>query len=162
MATQSEQSRSPPIFLSQHISGASVPEETLVPPGEIHERESTQLFTTDHPRLGTAIKFVGARFVDVYSVEQIAAASGKSRRWLEAIFRQELGCSPAKFLKRRRVQAAIGRLSNAPNVALGVLARQCGFTNTRQLNAAFREVVGMSVKEFKGPDARSKTGNIRL
>ena len=148
--------------LARLMAGEHVPEETLVPPGAVHERASTQTLAIDHPRLLAAIQFMEARLVDVISVDQVADASGKSRRWLEAIFRQELGCSPAKFLKRRRVQDAIGRLSNAPNVALGVLARKCGFTDTRQLNAAFREVVGMSVKEFNGTDARSKTGNIRL
>lgn len=122
--------------------------EIVIPPGEVRVRESTQTFAIDHPALREAVAFVEAHHAQPISVDQIAAAAGKSRRWIEDRFRAELQCSPSEFLRLVRVETATDLLSADQKLGIGELADRCGFSGTRQINAAFRAVAGMSVREF--------------
>lgn len=46
------------------------------------------------------------------------------------------------------MQNAINFLNNEAGIPLGVLATRCGFSGTRQLNAAFRRETGSTAKVF--------------
>ena len=135
--------------LDKLMRGKRVPEELVIPPGKVCERESCRTLAVDSPELAEAIRFVESHCRKPLGVEQIAAACGRSRRWLEEAFRRELNCSPADFLRRQRVQLALRRLAEEPGVPLGVLAQECGFSGTRQLNAAFKREQGKAVRELE-------------
>jgi LacI family transcriptional regulator len=134
--------------LERMISGRDVSDEIIIPDGGVSERDSTQTLVIHHPALAAAVEFVDAHFHLNVGVTQMVESSGRSRRWLEDTFRRELRCSPAEFLKRCRVKAVVQRLSRRERSTLGVLAAQCGFSGTRQLNAAFEGETGLSVKQF--------------
>lgn len=131
------------------MHGEAVNPEIIVKPGRFMERESTRTLAIDHPALSLAVEFINENFHEPVGVDQIVAASGQSRRWLEETFRLELNCSPAEFLKRERVKSARDILRGEPAIGLGELARQCGFSGTRQLNAVFEREAGMEVKTFQ-------------
>ena len=135
--------------LHRLINGKPAPSEIVILPEDATKRESTETLAIDHPALAMAVEFLRSQYQQSLSVEQIAEASGKSRRWLEASFRSELNCSPAEFLGKIRVQEAQRRLENEPSIALGVLASECGFSGTRQLNTTFQREAGCSAREFR-------------
>ena len=132
--------------LLKQIHGERVDHETIVAPGRFMERESTRTLAIDHPGLALAVDFVATHFQSPVGVDQIVAVCGQSRRWLEEAFRRELDCSPAEFLKRRRVRAAREILSARPKIGLGELAALCGFSGTRQLKAVFERETGSGIK----------------
>ncbi|MEM1296202.1 MAG: substrate-binding domain-containing protein, partial [Verrucomicrobiota bacterium] len=136
--------------LHQLIQGEAVEAERVVPPGEVYERESTQTLAVDHPGLVLVVESIRAHYQQPLSVEHLAAVAGKSRRWLEEIFREELNASPAVFLERVRVEEARKRLEEDPSIALGFLATECGFSGTRQLNMAFQRIHHCRPREFVG------------
>ncbi len=135
--------------LYRMMQGEVVAPETIVLPGRFMERESTQTLAIDHPALAAAVEFVRIRFREAVGVDQIVAASGQSRRWLEEAFRRELSCSPSEFLKRERVKAAQELIRSKSTIGPGEIAASCGFSGTRQLNAVFEREAGMSVKAFQ-------------
>lgn len=132
--------------LDRMIRGENFGDEIVLPPGDINERESTKTLAIDHPGLHAAVSLVEEKFQEPLSVDQLAEAAGKSRRWLEDTFRKELDCSPAEFLTRIRVGHANRILEQEPSIALGALANRCGFSGTRQLNQAFLRVTGARVR----------------
>ena len=134
------------ITLERLMTGRTVPDEIVIEPGEIRERESTNALAVERPELQTALQFIEDAHRDPIGVEQIAEAAGKSRRWLEETFRRELSCSPSDFLQRRRVQSAEELLAAARHISLRRLAESCGFSGSRQLNAAFLRVFGRKPK----------------
>ncbi len=136
------------VALDRLIRRRPVADETVVEPGPIRERESTDTLAVDRPELAAAIRFVERRFGDTIGVDQIADACGMSRRWLEEAFRQRFNITPSAFLERRRLQHAVTTLDSEPHLQLGRLAEVSGFTDSRRLNAAFRRRFGMPVKAF--------------
>ena len=135
--------------LHRMMRGETVETETIVPPGRFMERESTRTLAIDDPALAAAVDFVDSHFREPIGVDQIATASGRSRRWLEEAFRRELDCSPAEFLKRGRVRAVQELLQASRTIGPGELAAKCGFSGTRQLHAVFEKTTGMNVKEYQ-------------
>lgn len=144
------------LTLDRMMRGQSVASEYVIDPGEARERESTKALAVERAELAAAIKFVETRLHASIGVDQIADACGKSRRWLEDAFRSELNCSPSEFLQRNRVGAAVAALDSSENPTLSQLAHGCGFSGSRQLNAAFRVVHGCTAKEYL---ARMKQAN---
>ena len=128
--------------------GETVEPEIIVEPGRFQERQSTRTLAIDHPGLAAAVQFVESRFHESVGVDQMVGASGQSRRWLEEAFRRELNCSPAEFLKRRRVKAVKKILGEEPAIGPGQLAARCGFSGSRQLNAVFERETGSSLRAF--------------
>ncbi|MDF1861175.1 MAG: DNA-binding transcriptional regulator [Verrucomicrobiales bacterium] len=135
--------------LHRLIQGFPSAQEQIVTPGRFMERESTRTLAIEHPSLVFAVDFVSSHFHEPIGVEQIALASGQSRRWLEGAFRRELNCSPADYLKQERVKVAKETLRASPAIGRGELAARCGFSGTRQLNAVFERETGRSVKEYQ-------------
>tara|TARA_R110002096_G_scaffold212352_10_gene399857 strand:- start:4619 stop:5773 length:1155 start_codon:yes stop_codon:yes gene_type:complete len=134
--------------LHRLIDKKDVASERVVEPGEIHERDSTQTLAVDHPDLLLVVESIQTHYHQSLTVEHLAGLAGKSRRWLEAVFREELSVSPAAFLERVRVREAQKRLEDSPSIALGVLAAECGFSGTRQLNMAFQRIHHCRARDF--------------
>ena len=135
--------------LDEMIEGGSPPHVQVVPVGMVRERASTDITVVEHQSLRESISFLEANFRQPISIDQIAQAGGKSRRWLENAFRSELGLSPATFLRKVRTRAAIRLLEKKPFISSGKLASACGFSGTRQLNAAFLMQKGVPVRALR-------------
>lgn len=131
------------------IQGEAATKETVLPHGEVFERQSTQALALEHPALAAAVRFVEERFRKPITVEQMADASGKSRRWLEEAFRESLNCSPSEFLQRHRVEIVLKQVEEGSLQSIGTLAHGAGFSGPRQLNAAFSRRFGKSFKEHR-------------
>lgn len=125
-----------------------VPPEVVVPPGNVRERSSTDSLAIDQPDLLEAIEFARTHFRRPIAVSDLVEACPRSRRWLEDAFSEKLGCTPRTFLFRLRFREAQKLLRNSPELPLGEIAKQCGYSGTRQLNGQFHEELGISAREF--------------
>lgn len=130
------------------MRGGAVPDERVIEAGEVRERKSTDSLAVERPELMAALRFIRSNYHEPISVEQIAEACGKSRRWVEGAFRAELNCSPSDFLQRSRVEAAVAQLEAGASLTLGRLAETSGFSGSRQLNAAFQRLFRCRVKDY--------------
>lgn len=136
------------LTLDRMMRGQSVASEYVIEPGETTERESTKAMAVERAELAVAIQFVETHLHKAIGIDQLAEACGKSRRWLEDAFRSELNCSPSEFLQRHRVEAAVAALDSNEYPTLSQLAQGCGFSGSRQLNAALRRIYGCSAREY--------------
>lgn len=122
--------------------------DLVVPPGVVRERASTESFAIDHPDLREAVRVAQAKFRQPIGVDELVAASGRSRRWLETSFANQINVSPSTFLARLRVREAVRLLEEENVVSLGEISARCGFTGTRQLNAHFLREFGIGAKAY--------------
>ena len=136
-------------MLDQLIHDAPVPDtDLIIPPGKICERGSTDSLGIDPGELRNAIEFAKNRFHDPISVSDLVEESHRSRRWLEEAFATHLETTPGKFLFQLRIDEARRLSRDHPELGPGDVARRCGYSGTRQLNAHFQASFGKSFKEY--------------
>lgn len=105
-----------------------------VPPGALIVRESSDTTVVRDSRLAKAVAFIKTNLRRPLSLDQIADAGGISRRTLYHLFCDDLGVTPAEYLRRQRTQVADRLLREQPGMTIREAARQAGFTCTRTLS----------------------------
>lgn len=144
------------ILLERLVRGHAPPEDELVvAPGQMRERASTDSLAVDQPDLLDAIEFARENFRHPIAVSDLVDACPRSRRWLEDAFVTHLGCTPRAFLFQLRFREAKRLLQRSPGLSPGEVARRCGYSGTRQLNAQFRAELEMTAREFARDGSRA-------
>jgi len=98
--------------------------------------------------LGWVESFLGARLGEPVSVEQMAARARLSPSRFHAVFKQEFGVSPSRYLVELRVRHA-GELLRTSDWTLAHIAHLCGFADVHSFAKAFKRVKGMNPGEFR-------------
>ena len=101
-------------------------------------RESSDATIVHDARLAASIAFIRKHIVRPLSMDQIAEAAGVSRRTLYHLFADNLGMTPAEYIRRQRTQTADRLLREQPGLTRREAARNAGFTCTRTLNRSLR------------------------
>jgi transcriptional regulator GlxA family with amidase domain len=82
------------------------------------------------------------------TVERLAARAAMSPRHFARVFRAEVGCTPADFVERTRVEVA-RRLLETTNLAVEEVARAAGFGTVETFRRAFARRVGASPRQYR-------------
>lgn len=80
-----------------------------------------------------------------------------SRRLFELLCRRRLGCAPAQYAQRIRVEHAKQLLASQEKLKLQHLAKRCGFSGARHFRDAFRRMTGMTPAEYRRLLARDRS-----
>lgn len=99
-------------------------------------------------KLRRAIDFIETELARPIGVADIAAVTGTSPFHFSRAFRHATGHPPYAYLLERRLLRARELLSR-PELALGEIARQCGFGGLTQFARAFRRSAGVSASEWR-------------
>jgi transcriptional regulator GlxA family with amidase domain len=83
-----------------------------------------------------------------HTVERLAARVSMSPRHFARVFRAEVGCTPAAYVERVRLEAA-RRLLETTSLPVDEVARTCGFGTVETLRRAFARRVGASPTEYR-------------
>jgi AraC-like DNA-binding protein len=103
-----------------------------------------QLAYPENKRRGAiiaAVEHVRLNFRDPFTVKELANRYKVSREHLSRCFIEEVGVSPALFLRNLRVEHA-SRLINDSSLSLRLIAKQSGFGSLKKLRHAYRRVYG--------------------
>ena len=123
--------------------------DRLIPPKGLTRRESTNTFAVEDSRIAESVRFIRERFSEAIDVSRVADHVGVSRRWLEVGFQRCLGRTPHEFICGVRIEHAKGLLLETPRRKLSVVARACGFSESRRMNEVFRRHLGSAPREFR-------------
>ena len=88
-----------------------------------------------------AMRIIDRKFLDKFSVGDLAARLGVGPRHLGRLFQKHAGASPAAVARTCRLQRA-KRLLNDGRIPITELAFAAGFSSVRRFNAVFRETYG--------------------
>jgi transcriptional regulator GlxA family with amidase domain len=83
-----------------------------------------------------------------YRVEMLASRVAMSPRHFARVFRAEVGCSPAVYVERARVEVA-RRLLETTGLPVDGIARTAGFGTVETMRRAFARRVGASPSEYR-------------
>jgi transcriptional regulator GlxA family with amidase domain len=98
--------------------------------------------------LHEAQRWIVANPAEDLSIANLASRTGLSSRHFARLFRQEVGVTPATWVKEARVAAARHLLESEKAVPKQVAAR-CGFANADTLRRAFVRLVGVTPAEYR-------------
>lgn len=108
------------------------------------QREPLSYFVgTSQPRLTEAISLMEANLEEILTLDEIAAYLQISRRHLERLFFQYVGCSPSKYYVELRLRQARLLLlrSKMPVREIGI---SCGFVNAPHFSKSYKQYFGRS------------------
>ncbi|MGI5894488.1 MAG: AraC family transcriptional regulator [Candidatus Merdivicinus sp.] len=95
-----------------------------------------------------ASAYLETHYTESLSVEEIAAAAGINRSYLQALFRQEFGCGVMTYVNRMRISRAKFLLTNT-EMRLVDIAAEVGFNSRQNFALAFEKQAGMSPSSFR-------------
>jgi LacI family transcriptional regulator len=111
-------------------------------------RRSTGIVAMDDEHLGKAMACIRDRAGTPLSVSEVAKAAGISRRTLERSFRQQMGVSILKEIRRQRTDR-IARLLLETNLPVARIADSLGFSDVQHFARYFRSGKQMSPMAFR-------------
>ncbi|MDO9541956.1 MAG: AraC family transcriptional regulator [Kiritimatiellia bacterium] len=81
------------------------------------------------------------------NVKTLCASLGIRRAVLSARFHATIGISPGAYINRLRIQQALSLLRHT--IAIGEVARRCGYTDAHYFSRVIRRITGYSPLQFR-------------
>lgn len=118
------------------LRGIRPGEPELVAPLRVVERASTDMIGVQEPRMRRALDFIERALGRAFGVEEVAAAVGASRRWVEQRFSRQLGISPRDYIVKKRLNRVAFLRAQEPLISEAELSERAGFPSVRAYRAA--------------------------
>jgi len=121
---------------------------TLIPPGAMVVRQSSDVLGIGDARLAAAMAIIRERASERLTVDELAHQLAVSRRTLERRFQEVLGRGIESEMRRVRIQRARQLLSET-SLPLREVAEEAGFGDVFYFSTAFRKAENMSPGEWR-------------
>lgn len=95
-----------------------------------------------------ALSFIESNFQRDITIEEIAAFCGLNRSYFGKVFRETMGESPQAFLLHYRMARA-AQLLKETRLSVGEIAQQVSYDNQLHFSRAFKNVHGVSPREYR-------------
>lgn len=95
-----------------------------------------------------ALAFIEGNFQRDITIEEIAAVCGLNRSYFGKVFRETMGESPQAFLLHYRMARA-AQLLKESRLPVGEIAQQVSYDNQLHFSRAFKNVHGVSPREYR-------------
>lgn len=100
-------------------------------------------------RINQVIDYIEANISKDLSLKELAAVANFSPFHFHRIFSAMVGEPLSGFIKRLRIEKAAAKLIANPKISVTEIALDCGFSGSATFARAFREVFGMSAREWR-------------
>jgi LacI family transcriptional regulator len=128
--------------------GKSPPAQTLLPPGEVVVRQSSDIVAVDDVRIARALQFIRQRASLGIGVNEVAREVALSRSMLERRMKAIIGRSPGEEIIRIRF-SQVEQLLAQTDLTLDAIAEKAGFKHPQYMAEAFRKRLGVTPGEFR-------------
>jgi LacI family transcriptional regulator len=130
------------------LDGQPCPRETLLAPGGVVERRSTDLLSVDDPDVVQAMRWLRDNAARPVQIDDLLHVMALSRRTLELKFAKHLGRSPHDELTRLRIEQA-QTLLRSSDLPIQTIARRSGFRHPGRLAATFQHSLGQTPTQYR-------------
>ena len=135
-------------LLRKMLAGESVPMTTVLPPGAVIPRRSSDTRVVDDPLVAQALDVIRAHADKPLSVSDILRRVPTYQHRLEKGFKRALGRSMLDEIRRVHVEQA-KRLLAMTDLPMSDVAQRSGFPNPTKLGIAFRRETGMTPTGYR-------------
>ena len=130
------------------LAGEEKPTRLQIKPADIKVRLSSLRADKSHEVIIKARDYIERSLSDCFSVDDVAKYAGASRRKLEMRFKDELGTSPAAYIRNKRMKLA-ERLLLETGMNVSEVARRCGAGSVQAFTAQFKSCHGLPPGQFR-------------
>jgi LacI family transcriptional regulator len=116
--------------------------------GDLVVRQSSEMIAVEDANLSRALRFVMANAHRLVTVDEIAKASGLSRRALETRFRKTMGTSAQRSHREARADY-VAKMLGETQLSLEEIAEQCGFAQGPDLTRLFKSIKGETPSAYR-------------
>ncbi|PYP82740.1 MAG: hypothetical protein DMF61_25505 [Blastocatellia bacterium AA13] len=102
----------------------------------------------DH-RIQRAVQFIEANYSKNISLHDLTKCANLSESHFLYLFKLEMKLSPAKYLKRSRIQKAAELLRSNEPVSIKEAMMSVGITDKSNFTRSFKAVFGVSPREYR-------------
>ena len=102
----------------------------------------------DTERIKTMMEFIQDNCGEKLTLEQIAASASISTRECTRCFKRSVSLSPIVYLTQCRVRNAT-KLLKETSMSIIEISEECGFSSPSYFGKVFRELVGITPKEYR-------------
>jgi LacI family transcriptional regulator len=124
------------------------PAMTLLPPGDIIVRQSSDIVAVEDARIARALQFIRERAIANIGVGDVAREVALSRSALERRMKALIGRSPGEEITRIRF-SHVERLLTQTDLTLDAIAERAGFKHPQYMAEAFHKRTGMTPGAFR-------------
>lgn len=121
---------------------------TLISPGAVVSRRSTDLVATQNPLLRRCLHYLRENYREPINITILCSDLRLSRRTVERCFIDKLKRSPAQMLTQIRVDA-VKQMLQKSTLPIGHIAELTGFSNAERLAVTFKKSSGMRPSDFR-------------
>ena len=100
------------------------------------------------PKLKTVLAFIRGHYQTAITLEDIARASGMSRKYLCSFFKEMTTKTPMEYLKLYRIERAARKLINT-DMTVTEVALSCGFNDFSYFIKTFKQIKGMTPAKYR-------------
>lgn len=118
------------------------------PGGQAQVSRALILQGAEHDRFRDLGIWISNHLADDLSIESLARRSAMSPRNFGRRFRKSFGITPAEFVNRCRLEAAIDRLKQS-SLTMEQIAVECGFSSAELLRRACHRLLGHSPSHYQ-------------
>ncbi len=101
------------------------------------------------PQIVEAAAYLRNHHTEKLSIPELAQHFNMSSSYFYACFQSSMGVSPLEYQKRYRVTLAQQLLSEYPNLTIGEISDQLGFSSESYFRRVFSSVTGISPREYR-------------
>ena len=112
-------------------------------------------------RMDRVYDFIQDHLAEDLSADRLAKVAIVSPWWFQRIFLQMTRETPARFVRRLRIERAANLLRIQKSSSIGNIARDCGFGSAELMTRHFKNRFGISPSEWRKTSAAGKLGRNR-
>jgi len=143
-------------LLDALMSGEKPPKKPIrVDAARIITRHSTDVTSVPHPGVQRAVRFIMEHLAEPIGVDDVAEASGMSRRGLHQAFIDQMGRTPGGHLRAARIDMARKLLAET-DTKVEVVARRSGYPSLNTFFVAFKKACGRTPAEYRREAQRAR------
>lgn len=98
-------------------------------------------------QIGGVVRYISRNYAEPIGLEDMAKMARLSVSRFSEIFKEEMGCSPYKYVINTRLRAAC-RLLSGSKMSVGQIAEVVGFGSTTPFIYSFRRKYGITPKQY--------------
>lgn len=143
-------------LLDSLMSGERPPAKPLlVDSARIITRHSTEVTSVQHGGIQRALRFIGERLAQSFSVDDVAEAAGMSRRGLHQAFIDQMGRTPGGHIRAARIEMARKFLAET-DLKVELVAKRSGYPSLNTFFVAFKKACGKTPAEYRREARRGR------
>ena len=123
-------------------------ESIFVPPTQVNERQSTDIFAVDDPLVTEGLKFIWKNYTQNIGVDDLMELTGVSRSTIQRAFKKCLNSGFIEILINKRFDVAIEMLKKT-KFSIAKISQEVGFNSRHHFHKAFTRKYGMTPLNYR-------------